>query len=277
MKVTFYGVRGAIPTPCKDMLRYGGNTLCVVVESETGQKLVLDAGSGLRSANAEFEHYNEPVHILLSHHHWDHIQGFPFFSPTRVAEQQVVIYPAQTNPEHNTAILDQMIGSYSAVKSHQLDADIIIKKKDLQQLEGVDIGDFEVRSWTLNHGNGGSAYRISCGDKVLVYAPLNELILAPEDNYSDFNDWVFFCQDADLLIHDAHYLDGEILQYRGCGHSCIADVVLLAEQAGVKLLSLFNHHPDRTDDVLDSQTAALLNRQTKVNLFFAKEGRSFNL
>ena len=111
MKVTFYGVRGSIPTPGKDTARYGGNTPCVVLQSASGQKLILDAGTGIRLASEEFENYNDTINILLSHHHWDHLQGFPFFTPAFKANSNITVYPGATIPDHETAILDQMTKS----------------------------------------------------------------------------------------------------------------------------------------------------------------------
>ena len=275
MKITFYGVRGSIPTPGKDTSRYGGNTPCIVIESQSGQKLILDAGTGLRVAAQEFMEDRTPIHMLLSHHHWDHIQGFPFFDPIYEKDRQITIYPGDTTDGHDTAILEQMSKSYFPVKFHQLPATITIKKANF--LSGVEIGEFYISAIKMNHPDGGAAYKIQCDDKTLVYATDNEL-RPPESHHShNFDEWVRFCDRADLLIHDAQYIDAEMGHKLGWGHSSISDTLNLAELAGVKLLCLFSHDPKRTDEQLDDLTAKLLVEKPPFGFFFAKEERSINL
>lgn len=277
MKVTFYGVRGSIPTPGPETSRYGGNTPCVVLESQSGEKLILDAGTGLRLASEEFKNYQEDIHLLLSHHHWDHLQGFPFFLPIFQSGKNIVVYPGDTVPVHDTAILDQMSKSYFPVKFHQLSSRITIKKTNFSVTEGVDIGPFNVQSMRMNHPDGGCAYRIICDDKVLVYATDNELTAPQQHAYHTLTDWQLFCNGADLLIHDAQYLDGEMNEKLGWGHSSISETIALAERANVNLLALFSHDPMRTDDQLDDLTAKLLSTKPKVSFFFAKEGRTLHV
>lgn len=275
MKITFYGVRGSIPTPGKETSRYGGNTPCIVVESNRGQKFILDAGTGLRLASDEFLDYDQTIHILLSHHHWDHIQGFPFFTPVFQQSSNITIFPGYTAPQHDTAIVDQMSKSYFPVKYHQLPSQITIKKTDFSN--GVEIGDFFIQSMKMNHPDGGNAYRIICDEKLLVYATDNELLAPESHNEHGVSDWVRFCEDADMLIHDAQYLDGEMCEKHGWGHSSINETLNLAEQAKVKLLCLFSHDPLRTDDELDDLTAKIIMDKPDFSFFFAKEGRTLTL
>lgn len=277
MKVSFYGVRGSIPTPGPETIRYGGNTPCIVLESESGQKLILDAGTGLRLASPEFENYPEPIHILLSHHHWDHLQGFPFFTPIFKPNTQLYVYPGDTVPSHDTAIIDQMSKSYFPVKFHQLPSTITVKKVNCSGAEKLEIGDFVIRAQRMNHPDGGSAYRIECDNKVLVYATDNELSPPPQHAHFSFAQWVKFCHGADLLIHDAQYVDSEMRQKYGWGHSSISETLQLAEQAEVKLLSLFSHDPLRSDESLDHLTSTILANKPGFSFFFAKEGRRINL
>lgn len=275
MKVTFYGVRGSVPTPGKETSRYGGNTPCTVLESISGQKLILDAGTGLRIASCEFTDYPHPINILLSHHHWDHIQGFPFFSPVFKRKSQITIYPGQTDTQHDTAILDQMSKSYFPVKYHQVPSTITIKKTDFSN--GYDIGDFHIQSMKMNHPDGGTAFRIFCDNKLLIYATDNELLAPQSHNKHGVDDWVKFCENSDMLIHDAQYVANEMTDKLGWGHSSIDETLNLAELANVKLLCLFSHDPLRTDDQLDDLTARILSEKPPYSFFFAKEGRSLNL
>lgn len=277
MKITFYGVRGSVPTPGSETSRYGGNTPCTVLESEQGQKLILDAGTGIRLASQEFHDYHEDILVLVSHHHWDHIQGFPFFTPIYDKTKTITIFPGDTNPSHDTAILDQFAKSYFPVKTHQLQANITIKKTNFAVDDGVEIGDFVIQSMTMNHPDGGSAYRILCDDKILVYATDNELKAPASHFHYDINQWANFCQDADLLIHDAQYIDAEMQSKFGWGHSSISDTLRLAEMAKVKLLCMFSHDPVRTDEQLDNLTSSILADKPPFSFFFAKEQRTIQL
>lgn len=277
MKIKFYGVRGSVPTPGAETCRYGGNTPCTVLESNSGQKLILDAGTGLRLASCEFENYSDTINLLISHHHWDHIQGFPFFTPIYDKDANITVYPGNTIPAHDTALAEQFAKSFFPVKFHQLEANITVKKTNFNVDDGVEIGDFVVQSMMMNHPDGGSAYRILCDDKILVYATDNELN-APESHFHHtMKDWVNFCYDADILIHDAQYLDNEMSLKTGWGHSSITETLNLAELAQVKLLCLFSHDPSRTDEHLDDLTANILSSKPPFSFFFAKEGRSLQL
>lgn len=277
MKVTFYGVRGSIPTPGPETIRYGGNTPCVVLESDAGQKLILDAGTGLRLASTEFENYNDTIHMLLSHHHWDHLQGFPFFSPIFNKDTNITIYPGNTTLDHDTAILDQMSKSYFPVKFHQLPSTITIKKTNFSVDGGIEVGDFVIQSMDMNHPDGGSAYRILCDNQILVYATDNELVAPVSHNFHTIMEWSEFCKDADLLIHDAQYLDHEMTQKLGWGHSSVSETLNLARKANVKILALFSHDPLRSDEQMDDLTAKVLKTNPSFSFFFAKEKQSLIL
>ena len=277
MKITFYGVRGSIPTPGKDTSRYGGNTPCTVLESQSGQKLILDAGTGLRIASQEFETYTKNIDIILSHHHWDHIQGFPFFSPIFMANKSISIYPGSTTDEHDNAILEQMTKSYFPVKFNQLPSKITINKLKTSTDNSARIGDYMIESMPMNHPDGGCAYRITCDDKVLVYATDNEISAPKEHTHHEYQDWIAFCGDSDLLIHDAQYIDDEMNEKLGWGHSSISETLTLAEDCNTKWLCLFSHDPQRTDNQLDELSKKILAEKKPYRFFFAKEGLSLTL
>ena len=125
MKVTFYGTRGSIPTPGETTVKYGGNTACVLIEADN-KKLIFDAGTGIKKLGEELASNNEPITIILSHNHWDHIQGFPFFIPAYQKNRLINIYSAPTQPIEHNAILEQMDMSTFPVPSKDLTADINI-------------------------------------------------------------------------------------------------------------------------------------------------------
>ena len=117
MRLTFYGVRGSIPTPGAAFVRYGGNTACVHIELEDGTDIILDSGTGIRLLGERLVQKNTPIHLLLSHNHWDHIQGFPFFAPIYQASREINIYPGQTLlDEPQMCIRDRAMEALIALK-----------------------------------------------------------------------------------------------------------------------------------------------------------------
>lgn len=277
MKITFYGVRGSIPTPGIEYTRYGGNTPCIVIENNKGNKLILDAGTGLRIASKEFIQDSDPIHLLLSHHHWDHIQGFPFFEPIYQEGREIFIYPGNTFPRHNSAILEQMDKSYFPVKYHRLPSIINLKNIEFTLNESTEINGFNVTSLVLNHPDGGNAYRINCEDVTLIYATDNELKAPKENCFNSEQAWIDFCSNSDLLIHDAQYCDAEMKIKCGWGHSSITETLDFAEKTKTKNLCLFSHDPTRTDQQLDKYAEKIVSENRPYQLFFAKEGDSFNI
>ena len=277
MKITFFGARAQIPTPGPETQRFGGNTHCIMLTAKSGQKLLLNAGSGIRFASHEFEDYQDPIHILLSQHHWDHIQGFPFFDPIKKPKQQITIYPASTNEAHDTAILDQINKTYTADKFHLLPSTITIKKTKFNLPEPVQIGDFSIHAMKVNHPGGGSAYKITADDKTIVVCNNNELFAPEANNYHSFEEWCLFCQYADLLVHDARFMNADMVNRLGMGHSCLNDVIELGIAAEVKMLCMSCLDPSSSDELLDFLTTRLFADRLPFSFFFAKEGRQMHI
>jgi phosphoribosyl 1,2-cyclic phosphodiesterase len=249
MQITFYGVRGSIPTPGAEFVRYGGNTACVHVELDDGTDIVLDAGTGIRLLGKALFTKNTPIHILLSHNHWDHIQGFPFFSPIFQPDRKIVIVPGIVDDKNSTAITDQMQGSLFPVHFNALLADISIQHID-PSISEWQCGESTIRRMLINHPGGGCAYSITTETSKLVYLTDNE-IYPPYKKNSDFLAFVEFCRDADLLIHDAQYMLSDMPAKSGWGHSVAEEAVKLAMAAKIKQLALYSHDPERTDDDVD--------------------------
>jgi phosphoribosyl 1,2-cyclic phosphodiesterase len=248
MKITFCGVRGSIPSPGKEFVKYGGNTACVHIEvGETD--IILDSGTGIRALGARLIKKTTPIHLLLSHNHWDHIQGFPFFAPIFQAKRKINIYPGQTELNEPEAVLNQMTGTLFPVHRDMLSADITIQKlaPDVKEWK---IDDVKVKRLKMNHPGGGSSYRIEYNQKVLVYITDNELY-PPYEKATDFLDFVAFAKGADLLIHDAQYLVSDMPAKSGWGHSVAEEAVKLAMACDAKQLALYSHDPMRTDSDID--------------------------
>ena len=277
MKVTFWGVRGSIPTPGYETARYGGNTLCVEVSfSECRRTIVIDAGSGIRRLGLDL--MTRPgraprmaLDLFLTHTHIDHILGLPFFQPLYMSDTHVSLYGPLTSSEGSLkkVIGGQLSYQYFPVRQVELAADI----RYVDLAEGVyDIGDgIRISATYLNHPLLCLGYRIEFRGKVLCTAfdtePFRNIFsTAPSDpGYDesmaregeqaacDANLRIQeFVRGADLLIHDGQFTAGEYAAGRaGWGHSSIEHAVAMAEASGTRRLALVHHDPMRTDSELD--------------------------
>lgn len=279
MKVTFYGVRGSIAAPDKNTVKYGGNTSCVFVEPDNDVVLIFDAGTGIRVLGQHLESDNRDLYLLFSHYHWDHIQGLPFFKPIYQQGREVRLLSNYMNGEGDAAsVLDQMIDPHFPVTSAQLRAKIEVLPFGEQGI--VRIGETKVATMPLNHPGGGSAFRVDTENGSLAYITDNELS-PPGEIKTSYADWVEFVGNVDLLIHDAMYLDDELEQIHGWGHSLISQALQLALDADVKRVVLFHHDPSRSDKQLDDilsgsrEWMALHSADTEV--FVAAEGESYQI
>lgn len=269
MQIKFYGVRGSIPTPGADTQRYGGNTPCVLLTSQHGQQLILDSGTGIRLLGQELLASDTEVVLLLSHNHWDHIQGFPFFAPAYQAGRQIRIIPGDTLQGEHDAILKQMCGEFFPVAPGQLAAQIRITPMSENQWQ---LGDFQIQRCQLNHPGAGSAYRISADGQAVAYVTDNELY-PPEQQLTSRAQWLDFVAEVDVLIHDGQYLEADMPHKIGWGHSLVSQAVVLAQDAKVKKLVIFSHDPARTDQQLDQ--LALQFNALELDVVMAQEGLEF--
>jgi phosphoribosyl 1,2-cyclic phosphodiesterase len=284
--VTFWGTRGSIATPGPRTARYGGNTPCVAVEGSGGQLLILDAGTGIRALGLELvERQNGAVkaEILLSHAHWDHIQGLPHFKPFFAPGNAVRIWGSRQGTTSLEAILRQQMDP--AVFPVPLDA--LSASLTVQQVEAGEftVGAFRVRAIKLRHPGTTLGYRLTpiAGGRSMAYVTDNEL--GPGGHYDTGASWrkdfVAFLADVDLLIHDAMYTPEELEQHRGWGHSTFSEALALAADAGVARLVLFHHEPEHGDKVIDGLLAAA-RREAKakrpaVEVLAAQEGMKLTL
>ncbi|AWB66999.1 MBL fold metallo-hydrolase [Saccharobesus litoralis] len=250
MQVVFYGVRGSTPAPGAEFARYGGNTACVHVKLSDGTQLILDSGTGIKKLGHVLAQTQDDIHLLLSHNHWDHIQGFPFFLPAFQPKRKIYITPGLTTPYEPEAILNQMSGSWFPITRNELLADIEIVQQDVD-VESWQIGSATISRRKMNHPGGGSSYLIADNGTKLAYVTDNELF-PPYRVETQFSEWQSFIQDADLLIHDAQYTDVDMPLKHGWGHSLIEQAVELSVSAGVKRCAFYSHDHTRTDDAIDA-------------------------
>jgi phosphoribosyl 1,2-cyclic phosphodiesterase len=246
MELKFWGVRGSIPTPEKDKMKVGGNTACIELSAGIN-RIILDMGTGIRELGKEIVNEFErgkksEITILLSHTHWDHIQGFPFFNPIYMPDVKIKIYGPEKANRHLQVLLEgQMEYDYFPVKFSHLPAKI--EFHELPEgihsiMEGVKI---EARRHI--HPAIAYSYRIEYNGKTIVYSTDTE-------HFHDVIDKrvISISQEADLLIHDAQYTDYDINFRLGWGHSTWKQATKVALEAAVKKLALFHFDPDRSDD-----------------------------
>ncbi len=272
MHIRFWGTRGSIPTPGPTTVRYGGNTACVEVRDSSGALLILDAGTGLRELGIALmsSNGNKPftIELLLSHLHWDHIQGIPFFRPAYVPNSAMRI----TGPKQHSTSMKELLGLGMDDPFFPVDLDDLPAKIVIAEMEhGSDerIGPYRVRAASIVHPAPALAYRIDADGRSLVYAT------DTEDPFSGKENPVIALTDgADTLIHDAQYLKSDFKPT--WGHSTIDSAIDVAARAKVKRLVLYHHDPDRSDDALDhigrEATRAGRERLPGLEVVVAREG-----
>ncbi len=249
MIVTFHGVRGSIPAPGSDTVKYGGNTACVYIKFNNGSDLILDSGTGIRRLGKILIHQDNPLCLLLSHRHWDHIQGFPFFLPVYQKDRRIQIYSGVEAKRALLSIRRQMDGATFPVHSEQLPC--CVQTVGLQEIHReLESNGVALATQVLNHPGGGRAFRFAEDGVSVAYVTDNELE-PPGPLVTPYDQWVAFCRGVDLLIHDAQYTEEDMPHKHGWGHSLISQVRQLALDAEVRNLVMFHHDPDRSDIELE--------------------------
>jgi phosphoribosyl 1,2-cyclic phosphodiesterase len=248
MQIRFYGVRGSIPTPGPATASFGGNTSCVHLRLADGTDFVFDAGTGIRGLGNDLAAQRTPIHLLLTHSHFDHIQGFPFFSPLRDPDREIHVCQGQVaDPLQQFGILEQLNGHNFPVTLEGLPARIGYVPDPEAFFARRE---FRVRRQALNHPGGGMAYRIDADGCSIAFVTDNELD-PPEAPATSWGEWVAFCEGVDVLVHDAQYIEQDLPGKHGWGHSLVSQVRRLGHDAGVGCIVLYHHDPDRTDAEVD--------------------------
>jgi len=247
MKIKFWGTRGSIPTPLPTHMKYGGDTSCVEVQTRSGERIIFDAGTGIRRLGNKLmaNPGKEEITIFLSHTHWDHIQGFPFFLPIYNKNFKFKIYgPLRADQKMEMRLHVQMSDLFFPVNLKYLEETMefipIVE-------DPITIGDVTILPHALNHPMGSFGYRVTDSDgKVFVYATDNEHV--PEGDSSEIERLV---HDADALVWDSHFTDAEFPKFRGWGHSTWEEGCRVASTFNVKNLILFHHDPNKDDAQID--------------------------
>ncbi len=254
MRATFYGVRGSVPTPGPATVRYGGNTSCVEVRLSDGTILILDAGTGMRQLGQRLleEGIAAPLHLLITHVHWDHIIGMPFFGPIYRADTTLVLHPlVMETPTHVLAHDEIFDGQHFPLRMHQLPSKLVRPQPSAEDVPWR-IGSAKVTRVRLNHPGGSTGFRIDDADgSSLVFLTDNEL-QPPGARQISTVELARFAHGCGLMVHDAQYLDEDLPLKQGWGHSTVFQVLELARSAEVRTLALYHHDPDRDDAALDT-------------------------
>jgi len=272
VRLKFWGMRGSIQTPGPETVYYGGNTPCVELRVG-GEIIILDAGTGIRrlgqALTAEFDNRPIQLSVLITHTHWDHIQGFPFFIPAYDPKNRITLFGFEGARQGvQSALSSQMESPYFPITMYQMPGDISI-----QEVKGRDfkVGAVPVRAQFLNHPGACTGYRLATPAGAVSYLPDVELCTrlraglnaAPartdSENYPCAGDQdrkvIEFIRDSEVLILDSQYSAEEYEKHIGWGHSCVEDSVAFALKAGVKRLFLFHYDPDHSDEVISRMTA----------------------
>lgn len=258
MNVTVWGCRGSITSPGRDTLRYGGETTCLEIVTDGGDRIVIDAGSGLRRLGQHI--LKDPdvadITLLLTHAHWDHLVGFPFFRPAFFSKYTITLCGG-SDPRISVlkSLRHQMEPPYFPVDMSVMKAKFVTGCtcgcSECGNELAVGSGSHRCESIPLSHPNGGYGFKLTDDrGRAFVLLTDNELRYRHETGL-DREGYVEFCRDARLLFHDACYTEEEYERTRTWGHSTYKDAIDLAIDAGVERLGLFHHNPDRGDDEID--------------------------
>lgn len=276
LDVTFYGVRGSTPFSTPKHVEFGGNTCCVVVEIEDENPIILDMGSGLFGYSMALDGCALEASVLLTHMHWDHIAGLPFFSPVLCPGGKLDVYgPPDIGMTLEEALNRLIQPPYFPVTTNDFAG--TLRFHDLW-CDDLELSSAKIKARPVPHTNATSGYRIEANGRTVVYIPDHQ---QPIDDASKVADSVLeLCDGADLLIHDGQYPVELFRERAHWGHSTPEYAVEVARQAGVASLALFSHDPLHDDDALRciEAGAQALGASVGVNdVFSAREGMRIQL
>jgi phosphoribosyl 1,2-cyclic phosphodiesterase len=289
MYVKFWGTRGSVPVPGKETLKYGGNTPCVEIRTKKNNLIILDAGTGIRELGNYIikNNIHEHLDILLSHYHWDHIQGIPFFGPIYSKDGDITFYGIPGSEKSLKKLLSlQMDADYFPVNIDKVPAEINFKNLTPNQtfrLDGVTIE-------TLNvyHPSPTLTFKIKENDKNVVYMTDNELDVDASDENEVIDklrkknkELIRFCAGCDYLIHDMMFDTKNMKNKLGWGHSSNKSLAYFALMANVKNIVFFHYNPEYADDKIDQLLLdtknVLKSNNSKINCMAAREGQKISV
>jgi len=293
MKFRFWGVRGSIATPGPTTVKYGGNTTCIEITTDNNDLIILDAGTGINPLGQDLlKRLPVSAHIFITHTHWDHIQGLPFFAPLFIPGNEIKIYGGLdpvTNEGIERALGVQLQYSYFPIREAELNANI--EYNTIKPGESVDVGAAKITPILLSHPVLNFGYRIDCDGQSIFftgdYEPLFNIYQPQDNEYEEYQAFIDQKQqqiisamkDVDALIIDSSYTIEEYSTKEGWGHGTYSSAIQLANESNAKNLFLTHHEPTRTDDQLEQIYQQLLkdNPNLKYDIILAKEDQGIIL
>ncbi|HOK41116.1 MAG TPA: MBL fold metallo-hydrolase [bacterium] len=294
MKVKYWGVRGSIPAPSENTIKYGANTACIEIRNNNNEIIIIDAGTGIRELGKslinEFKQNKLELLFLISHTHWDHIQGLPFFIPLYKEGINITIVAPEFTKKSLKEILEiQMDYDFFPLKLASVPSHI-----EFQQISEISFNykNFKIQTKILNHGGLGAVmgYSILADNKRVVYVSDHEgydLFFKSNSNQSKkiidkmLMNYHKFIENADLLIHDSQYDDEDYLLKKGWGHSSFNYSLNKAISHNVKMLSFIHYDPDysdeRIDKIIDGCNKKIKEQNSNLKLLPAREGLEIEL
>lgn len=279
MIIRCWGARGSIPVSGREYLKYGGNTTCLEVRTRDDEIIIIDAGSGIKElGNRLLKENRHRYSVILTHYHWDHILGFPFFKPIYIKGTHIDVcgYP-RAQESVRKILASTMVRPNFPVDFKEVKADI--------SYHGACEDGFPIKSMTvtpisLSHPSRGMGYRFVEDGKSFVFLTDNELTFKHPGGL-DYQDYLNFSSNADLLMHDAEFTEKEYKKTKTWGHSVNNDALKLALEAKVKKFGLFHHNQDRTDAALDKMVQncrhIIENNNSSLQCFAVHQGMEIEL
>jgi phosphoribosyl 1,2-cyclic phosphodiesterase len=249
MDIKCWGSRGSISVSGDQYFKYGGDTTCLEITAKSGEKIIIDAGTGIRRlGNSFIQRKINQYYLLFTHVHWDHIQGFVFFRPLLLHDVNLIVQNRKFSGIQTRDVLNKIMElPFFPIGLRDLKADIQFD----DALNGkFNIGSVNIETIPTSHTGGGLGYKFIEDGKSFVFLTDNELGFDHPDGVG-FDAYLDFSRNVDLLFHDGEYTKEEYKQKKTWGHSSIQDVLDLAVKANVKKLGLFHLNQDRTDDQMD--------------------------
>ncbi|HED05951.1 MAG TPA: MBL fold metallo-hydrolase [Ignavibacteria bacterium] len=288
MFIKFWGTRGSIPVPGRKTCKYGGNTPCVEIRIKDDEIIILDAGSGLRELGNYLQNTLNfsDIPILISHYHWDHIQGIPFFRPLFKKNNIITFYGLTIDDADVKSVLsNQMVPNHFPINISEFDA--FVKFQTVNYNDSFNIKNVMVETYRSNHTADALTYKVKIGKKSLVYIPDNEILCGNSGKSYEYVEieklnrkLIEFCKECDYLIHDSMYDENTVRKKKGWGHSSNISLAYFSIIAKVKHLILFHYNPDYNDSKIDAlidETDTFLKKEkSNIICIGAQEGLTIN-
>ncbi|MCI4624482.1 MAG: MBL fold metallo-hydrolase [Candidatus Magnetoovum sp. WYHC-5] len=249
MLIKCWGTRGSIPVSGRQYIKYGGSTTCFEINTKDGELIIIDAGSGIRELGIKVaENNHSKINLLLTHAHWDHIMGFPFFRPIYTPGTNIAVFGCSfTNNSIKEVLANTMTKPHFPVNFQDIRATFTYNNVCDKIFQ---IGNITVATIHLSHPNQGLSFKLTEDDKSFVFMTDNELTFRHIGGL-DYNDYLEFIKGADILMHDSEYTQSDYTIKKAWGHSVYNDSLRLALESGVKQFGLIHHNQERSDDMID--------------------------